>query len=106
MWALLPDPRSRPTWTQIDALDIDRSEGLSPEGRDGVGTIHAFRTGDVITKERTTALETGRRFSYAGGGTRIHWHGTYTVAAEMTWSFPDHLRGSTQDMANGLAAQD
>ncbi|RZQ63432.1 SRPBCC family protein [Amycolatopsis suaedae] len=125
VWALLLDPRSWPTWTQIDALETGQSEGLSPDGRDGVGATRAFRTGDVVTKERITALEPERRFAYEGveipfmsdyeaavelselpgHGTRIHWHGTYTVAvAEMRESFPAYLQGFMQDMANGLAA--
>ncbi|MEV0678691.1 SRPBCC family protein [Actinosynnema sp. NPDC050436] len=126
MWALLLDARSWPTWTAIDALEPDRSAGLSDDGRDGVGATRAFRTGDVVTKERITALDPEREFRYEGveipfmsdyqatvelqelpgTGTRIHWHGTYSVAvAEMSETFPAYLQGFMQDMANGLAAQ-
>jgi Polyketide cyclase / dehydrase and lipid transport len=125
VWALLLDPRSWPTWTPIDALEADESQDLSPDGRDGVGATRAFRTGDVVTRERITALEPERRFAYEGvenpymsdyhaavelgalpgGGTRISWHGTYTVPAEMREFYQGFLQGFMQDMANGLAAQ-
>ncbi|WP_335618021.1 SRPBCC family protein [Lentzea guizhouensis] len=96
-----------------------------PAERAGVGATCAFRTGDVVTKERITALDPERRFGYEGveipfmsdydavvelqelpgGGTRIHWHGTYEVVGEaMRETFPGYLRGFMQDMANGLAA--
>jgi hypothetical protein len=125
VWALLLDPRSWPTWTPIDALEGDQSQGLSADGRDRVGAIRAFRTGDVVTKERIMALEPERRFAYEGvespymsdyhavvelqplpgDGTRIRWHGTYTVPSEMREQFQGYLGGFMQDMANGLAAQ-
>jgi Polyketide cyclase / dehydrase and lipid transport len=100
-------------------VDTDRrtgsrqSQGLSPDGRDRVGAIRAFRTGDVVTKERITALEPGRRFAYEGveipsmsdyhavvelqalpgDGTRIRWHGTYMVRSEMREQFQGYLGG-------------
>ncbi|WP_394618774.1 SRPBCC family protein [Lentzea sp. JNUCC 0626] len=122
VWTLLLDARSWPSWTPIDALEIGQSEGLSPDGRDGVGATRAFRTGDVVTKERITALDPERVFGYEGvenpflsdyratielqesdGGTRIHWRGEYVVAEEMREAFPAYLQEFMQGMANGLA---
>jgi uncharacterized protein YndB with AHSA1/START domain len=124
VWALLLDPRSWPSWSPIDALETARSAGLSPDGRDGVGAVRAFRTGKVVTRERITALEPDRRFAYEGvenpqmtgyraaveltarpgGGTRIRWHGTYSARRGMRRLFQWYLRRFMRTMAAGLAA--
>ncbi|GAA4535406.1 SRPBCC family protein [Amycolatopsis samaneae] len=123
VWALLLDARSWPRWSRVDALEPARSHGLSPDGRDGVGATRAFRTGKVVTRERITALDPGRRFAYEGvenpqmtdyraavelcetpgGGTRIRWHGTYLAPRGMRWFFQWYLRRFMQAMASGLA---
>ncbi|MFB7501376.1 SRPBCC family protein [Streptomyces sp. NPDC056161] len=123
VWALLLDPRSWPAWSRVEALETGRSQGLSPDGRDGVGATRAFRTGKTVTKERITALTPGTRFAYEGvenpqmadyraavelhglpdGGTRIHWHGTYLARPGMRWFFQWYLRRFMQAMASGLA---
>jgi hypothetical protein len=123
IWALLLDPRSWPAWSRIDALETTQSAGLSPDGRDGVGAVRAFRTGKVVTKERITALEPERRFAYEGvenpqlsgyraavelvglpgGGTRIRWHGTYSARWGMRWFLQRYLSRFMRDMATGLA---
>ncbi|MFC7326120.1 SRPBCC family protein [Marinactinospora rubrisoli] len=123
VWALLLDPHSWPTWSRVDALEIAQSVGLSPDGRDGVGAVRAFRTGKAVTKERITALEPERRFAYEGvenpqligyraavelvglpgGGTRIRWHGTYSARWGMRWFLQRYLRRFMQGMATGLA---
>lgn len=123
VWTLLLNPQSWPAWSRIDALETGQSRGLSSDGRDGVGAIRAFRTGKVVTKERITALEAGRRFAYEGvenpqmadyhaavelhelpgGGTRIRWHGAYVARRGMRWVFQWYLRRFMQAMATGLA---
>ncbi|SFW85167.1 SRPBCC family protein [Amycolatopsis australiensis] len=123
VWALLLDARTWPAWSPVDALEAGQSAGLSPDGRDGVGAVRAFRTGKVVTKERITALEPERRFAYEGaenpqltdyraavelhalpgGGTRIRWHGTFSARWGMRWFLQRYLRRFMQGMATGLA---
>ncbi|WP_410633122.1 SRPBCC family protein [Amycolatopsis sp. cmx-4-83] len=116
VWALLLDAPGWPSWSRIDALESEQPAG--------VGAVRAFRTGKVVTKERITALEPGRRFAYEGaenpqltdyraavellglpgGGTRIRWHGTYSARWGRRWFLRRYLRRFMQDMATGLAA--
>ena len=123
VWALLLDPHSWPEWSPIDTLESALAQDLSPDGSDRVGTIRAFRTGKVVTKERITALDPERRFAYEGlenpqmtdyqaavelqelpgGGTRIRWHGTYLARRGMRWFFQWYLRRFMRAMATGLA---
>ncbi|MEU5265486.1 SRPBCC family protein [Amycolatopsis sp. NPDC021455] len=123
VWALLLDAHSWPAWSRVDALETAQSTGLSPDGRDGVGAVRAFRTGKVVTKERITALEPERRFAYEGvenpqltgyraaveltelpgGRMRIRWHGTYSARWGMRWFLQRYLRRFMHDMATGLA---
>ncbi|GAA5153908.1 SRPBCC family protein [Amycolatopsis dongchuanensis] len=123
VWALLLDARSWPEWSAVDALETGQSADLSADGHDEVGAVRAFRTGKVVTKERITALEPGRRFAYEGaenpqlsdyraaidltelpdGGTRIRWHGTYSARWGMRWFMQRYLRRFMGRMAAGLA---
>ncbi|MEU1335611.1 SRPBCC family protein [Streptomyces sp. NPDC005865] len=123
VWSLLLDPLSWPKWSRIDALEAAESRDLSPDGRDGVGATRAFRTGKVVTKERITGLEPVHRFRYEGvriaqmsryqatieldelpgGGTRIHWHGTYVGRRGTRRLFQWYLRRFMRAMAVGLA---
>ncbi|MBA8952986.1 SRPBCC family protein [Actinomadura namibiensis] len=86
---------------------------------DGLG----IALGKGVTRERITALDPERRFAYEGveipqmadyraavelhglpgGGTRIHWHGTYRARRGMRWFFQWYLRRFMQAMATGLA---
>ncbi|MEQ0563562.1 SRPBCC family protein [Amycolatopsis sp. NEAU-NG30] len=123
VWALLLDPHSWPDWSPIDALETAESSGLSPDRRDGVGAVRAFRTGKVVTRERITELEPERRFAYEGvenpqlsdyraaieltprpgGGTSIRWHGTFSARWGMRWFLRRYLHRFMQTMAAGLA---
>ncbi|MFK3978785.1 SRPBCC family protein [Micromonospora sp. NPDC050397] len=123
VWTLLLNPKSWPDWSRIDALESELSRDLSPDGRDNVGATRAFRTGNVVTTERITALESGHRFTYEGvenpqmadyqavvelhelpgGGTRIRWHGTYAARGDSPWVFQWYLRRFMQAMVTGLA---
>ncbi|MFK0251132.1 SRPBCC family protein [Amycolatopsis azurea] len=123
VWALLVNARSWPTWSGVGSLEVGASQELSADGSDGVGAVRAFRTGKTVTKERITALDPERRFSYEGvdvpvmtdyqaavdlretpgGGTRIRWHGTYRVGRGKALFFRWYLRRFMQAMATGLA---
>lgn len=124
VWGLLIDGRNWPLWsTGIDELVEGRSSGLDHHGPDGVGAVRAFRTGRVVTGERLTELEKGRRLSYedafnfamkdyravveleptTAGGTVISWRGTWRVKPGIGWVMPFILRRVMQRMAADLA---
>ncbi|MCZ2826931.1 MULTISPECIES: SRPBCC family protein [unclassified Modestobacter] len=124
VWTLLLDSASWPTWSTVDELVLDESEGLAPDGRDGVGATRAFRTGKVVTIERITALDPPRLFAYEGvrsalisdyaavieldetssGGTAIRWSGSYNARLGTRWFMRRVMRGVMQRMADGLAS--
>ncbi|MCZ2811940.1 SRPBCC family protein [Modestobacter sp. VKM Ac-2979] len=124
LWSLLLASASWPAWSTVDELVLDRSEGLAPDGRDGVGATRAFRTGKVVTIERITALDPPRRFAYEGarnafisdyaavieldetssGGTVIRWSGSYTARWGTRWLMRRIMRAVMQKMADGLAS--
>ncbi|OMQ15593.1 MxaD family protein [Modestobacter sp. VKM Ac-2676] len=124
VWSLLLDSASWPTWSTVDELVLDQSEGLGPDGRDDVGATRAFRTGTVVTVERITALDPLRRVTYEGvrsafvsdyaavieldetssGGTAIRWTGSYTARWGTRWLMRRIMRGVMQRMADGLAS--
>ncbi|MFF3226831.1 SRPBCC family protein [Nocardia suismassiliense] len=124
VWRLLLDARTWPVWSAVDALVPERSSGLDPNGRDGVGAVRAFRTGRTVTGERLTGLVEEKQLTYedafngslrnyqavidlvpaAGGGTVIHWYGTYSARWGMGWLMQRVMRRVMQQMADGLAA--
>ncbi|MGV9612814.1 hypothetical protein [Nocardia xishanensis] len=62
---MLIDGRAWPRWSSgLDELVEERSSGLDPRGRDGIGAVRAFRTGRVVTGERLTELVADRRMAY------------------------------------------
>lgn len=125
LWQLLVDAHTWPTWTTIEELVVEQSDGLSvSDGRSAVGTIQAFRTGDVVTSERIHELVPGSRFCYEDvtndflsdyravvelnpdeGGTSIRWHGTYRARPDLETVLPDYLQGVMQRYVDGLAAR-
>ena len=125
LWRLLVDARTWPTWTPVDELVVERSSGLEGAGgRSAVGTVQAFRTGDVVTSERITELVAERRFVYVDvvnfaihdyqaivelspeeRGTVIRWHGTYGTTPDLETVLPDFLQGVMQQHVDGLAAR-
>ncbi|EME61663.1 SRPBCC family protein [Amycolatopsis decaplanina] len=123
VWALLLDPKMWPAWSHAGELDVSSSSGLSPDGRDGVGAIRAFRSGKAVIRERITGLTLGRRFAYEGlesphmadhqatidlheipgGGTRIRWQGTYSARGMGRWSSERQVQRTMSKIAIGLA---
>ncbi|MDJ1134496.1 SRPBCC family protein [Streptomyces iconiensis] len=122
---LLIDGRSRPRWSSgPDELVAERSSGLGPEGRGGVGAVRALRTGRVVTGERLTELVRGRRLAYEdafnhvlrdyravvglepvnGGGTAISWHGAWRMRPGVGWVMPFVLPRVMRRMADDLAS--
>lgn len=121
VWRLLADARTWPVWSKVDALDAERSEGLT--GDDPVGSVRAFRTGRTVTGERITEKVENRLLAYEDafnasmrdyrarieltptpdGGTSIHWHGRYRTGLLMGWVMPRYLRKFMRGMAEGLA---
>ncbi|WP_433654415.1 SRPBCC family protein [Nocardia sp. CA-128927] len=124
IWRLLIDARTWPDWSTVDALVTERSSGLDPDGRDPVGAVRAFRTGRIVTGERLTGLDEGKRMTYedafnwairnydavidlvpaADGGTVIHWYGTYSARWGLGWLMQAVMRRVMQRMADGLAS--
>jgi hypothetical protein len=123
LWSLLIDARSWPRWGTVDSLVLERSEGISPDGRDEVGAVRAFRTGRVVTSERLVELDPGRRFAYEdaenpfmknlraeillsqkpAGGSVIRWHGSYEVPFGLHLALRRTMDRTMRRMAEGLA---
>jgi Polyketide cyclase / dehydrase and lipid transport len=124
LWGLLIDGRSWPRWSSgLDELVEERSSGLDPHGRDGVGAVRAFRTGRVVTGERLTEVVEHRRLSYedafnhamkdyravieldstSTGGSVISWRGTWRMKPGVGWILPFVLPRVMQRMADDLA---
>lgn len=89
-----------------------------------MGTVQAFRTGDVVTCERISELVPERRFCYEdavnfamhdyravveltprAGGTVIRWRGTYGTSPGLETVLPPYLHGVMQQHVAGLAAR-
>lgn len=123
LWSLLIDARIWPSWGTVDSLVLERSEGISPDGRDEVGAVRAFRTGTVVTSERITELDPCRRFAYEGaenpfmknyraeillserpaGGSVIRWRGSYEAPFGLHLALRRTLDRTMRRMAEGLA---
>ncbi|MFI0960612.1 SRPBCC family protein [Streptomyces sp. NPDC021080] len=123
VWSLLLDAHSWPRWGTVDALVQDRSENLSPNGRDEVGAVRAFRTGEVVTSERITQLRPCELFAYedsdnpfmenyrarvtleekGAGGVRIRWRGDYDATPDVHPLLAPELTRIMQRMVTGLA---
>lgn len=58
VWSLLVDARTRPVWSAVDSLVVERSSGLT------VGTVRAFRTGRTVAGERLTGLVEEEQLTY------------------------------------------
>jgi carbon monoxide dehydrogenase subunit G len=123
IWSLLVDAYSWPRWGTVDALVLEESEQISPEGRDSVAAVRAFRTGRVVTRERIVEMQQDERLVYEGvdnpflrnyraeislsespsGLTRISWRGSYDVTFGLHLVFRPMLTRTMRRMARGLA---
>lgn len=123
LWSLLIDARSWPRWSVVDSLVRERSANISPEGRDEVGAVRAFRVGDIVTSERIVALEPFHRFAYEdaenpylrnyraevllgerpGGGSVIRWRGSYEAPDGHHLELREAMDGTMRQMVEGLA---
>jgi hypothetical protein len=124
VWRLLLDARSWPVWSTVDSLEVERSSGLDPDGRDAVGAVRAFRTGRMVTGERLTGTDEEKRLTYEDafnpvlhdyravieltpteeGGTSIRWRGDYATRWYMGWLMDRTMKRVMQQMADGLAS--
>lgn len=123
LWSLLLDAHGWPQWGTVDALVLEQSDQISPDGQDRIGAVRAFRTGRVVTRERIVALWPYERFAYQGvdnpvltnyhaeillrrrrdGATTITWRGSYEVAFGLHFILRPSLRRTMRRMAQGLA---
>ena len=89
VYALLRDGASWPSWSPIDAFELERHGESEPEG---VGAVRVLRSGRVTGRDTIVELVPDRRLSYThtsslpvrdyrgdidltpvAGGTEIHW---------------------------------
>jgi Polyketide cyclase / dehydrase and lipid transport len=89
VYALLRDGASWPSWSPIDAFELERPGDTEPEG---VGAVRALRSGRVTGRDTIVELVPDRRLSYThvsslpvrdycgdidltpvAGGTEIRW---------------------------------
>lgn len=119
VYALLVDGATWPDWAPFDSFEI-----TEPGDASRLGEEHVFRFGKYASRERIVELVPGRRYSYAlleglplrdyradvdlteeDGGTRIHWHSTFTPARPGTgWIYRAYLTRFITRCVNGLAA--
>lgn len=124
LWALLRDARTWPRWGTVDELLLERSEHISPDGRDEVGAVRISRTGKTTAGERITELRQDGLFgcedalnpivenyraqvllaALPSGGTAIRWRGTYQVPFGVHLLFQPYLARVMRRMARGPAS--
>jgi hypothetical protein len=122
VFALLVDARTWPTWSPVDAAEVEGGNGQA--GPQQVGDTRVFHTGRAVSRERITGLDPGRRLSYETvggqffrsyhglieltetppGGTDITWSATFEPKLPLSgpfWTW--YLTRFQQRMADGLA---
>lgn len=116
VFALLADATSWTSWARLDEAAV--------ESGSGVGEVRAFRSGEVTTRERVTALEPYHRLAYevlsglpvaghaasvtltalAGRGTKIRWRARFLPAVPGAGDLVrERLERFVRDAAEGLA---
>lgn len=101
VFALVADARRWPTWSPIDAAELERT-GTPTE--DGVGAVRRFTTGRITSREEVVVCEPDRHFAYVllsglplrgyradvtlapapGGGTDVRWVSTFDAKVPLT----------------------
>lgn len=120
VYALLIQPGTWPSWSPLEAAEVEVGDPASPQQ---VGDIRIFHRGRSVYRERITGLIPGKRFSYETasgpfrsyravvelatapqGGTDVTWSGTFEPKLPLSgpvlhWYLPRYM----QRMADGLA---
>ena len=117
VWRLLGDSSTWPSWTPIDAYELER-----PGGDDGLGEIRRFTTGRVHVREEIVQRDTEQRLTYAllsglplrdyraeidltptPDGTAIRWHTTFRPKVPGSgWIYRRALDRITREFVDGL----
>jgi hypothetical protein len=117
VWQLLGDSSTWPSWTPIDAYELER-----PGGTDGLGEIRRFTTGRVQVREEIVERDSERRLTYAllsglalrdyraeidltpqADGTAIRWHTTFKPKVPGSgWIYRRALDKITRQFVDGL----
>jgi len=122
VYALLRDGASWPSWSPIDAFELERPGDSEPEG---VGAVRVLRSGRVTGRDTIVELVPDRRLSYAhasslpvrdyrgdidltplAGGTEIRWATSFEPKYPGTGRLLRRgLDGFLGKCAQGLAAR-
>ena len=122
VYALLRDGASWPSWSPIDAFELERPGESEPEG--GVGAVRVLRNGRVTGRDTIVELVPDRRLSYThasslpvrdyrgavdltplAGGTEIRWATSFEPRYPGTGGLLRRgLDGFIAAMTDGLAA--
>ena len=117
VWRLLGDSSTWPSWTPIDAYELER-----PGGSDGLGEIRRFTTGRVHVREEIVERDAPHRLTYAllsglalrdyraqidltprPDGTAIRWHTTFRPKVPGSgWIYRRALDRITREFVEGL----
>ena len=122
VYALLRDGASWPSWSPIDAFELERPGEREPEG---VGAVRVLRNGRVTGRDTIVELVPDRRLSYThasslpvrdyrgavdltplAGGTEIRWATSFEPRYPGTGGLLRRaLDGFIGECTNGLAAR-
>jgi uncharacterized protein YndB with AHSA1/START domain len=120
VFALLVDGETWPSWSPIEAFELERTGDPPPEG---VGAIRVFRRGRTIGRDEIVEVVPDRRLSYRslsglpvrdyrahvdlepdGDGTAIQWEASFAPKVPGAgWLLERGLRRFLEQCARGLA---